>query len=441
MVTVVACALLLWANFSGSRNTLLSPQVLAADDAGKLRWYRGNIHTHSMWSDGDDYPEMIAAWYVDHGYNFLALSDHNVLATIERWIDVQKSKGGQVAYDKLKARFPADWVEERTVEDKLQVRLKKFTELESRFNVPGKFLMVQGEEVTDKFKNLPVHMNATNVRDLIPPLGGESVYNVIQNNTDALLAQRERTRQPMMIHLNHPNFGYGVTAEDMVRVRGEKFFEVYNGHPGVNNKGDATHASVERIWDIILTKRLAELDLPLMYGLATDDSHAYHKIPSRASEPGRGWIMVLADDLNPTSLLAAMEEGRFYASSGVFLKRVVTTPKSIEIAVEPQDDVQYTIEFIGTKKGYNPDSKPVFDKDGKELPVTRTYSDDIGTVLKRVEGTQAVYEFAGDEIYVRPRVTSTKQHPNPSQLGEFERAWAQPTLGPAVMEKSNRSEQ
>ena len=28
-----------------------------------LRWYRGNMHTHSLWSDGDDYPEMIADWY------------------------------------------------------------------------------------------------------------------------------------------------------------------------------------------------------------------------------------------------------------------------------------------------------------------------------------------------------------------------------------------
>ena len=72
------------------------------------------------------------------------------------------------------------------------------------------------------------------------------------------------------------------------------FFEVYNGHPGVNNLGDETHVSSERMWDIINAKRLTELDLPLLYGLGTDDGHSYHKIPSRASEPGRGWVMVLA---------------------------------------------------------------------------------------------------------------------------------------------------
>ena len=76
-----------------------------------------------------------------------------------------------------------------------------------------------------------------------------------------------------MVHLNHPNFYYAVTAEDLMQVRGEKFFEVYNGHPIVHNSGDEQHASTERIWDIVLTKRLAELDLPVMYGLATDDGH------------------------------------------------------------------------------------------------------------------------------------------------------------------------
>ena len=26
----------------------------------KISWYKGNTHTHSLWSDGNDFPEMIA---------------------------------------------------------------------------------------------------------------------------------------------------------------------------------------------------------------------------------------------------------------------------------------------------------------------------------------------------------------------------------------------
>ena len=45
----------------------------------KLRWYKGNIHTHTTESDGDADPEKVVGWYRRHGYDFLVLSDHNHL--------------------------------------------------------------------------------------------------------------------------------------------------------------------------------------------------------------------------------------------------------------------------------------------------------------------------------------------------------------------------
>ncbi|MBC8114503.1 MAG: hypothetical protein H7062_09010, partial [Candidatus Saccharimonas sp.] len=238
----------------------VEPEAIAAETlqaAGPLKWHRGNLHTHSHWSDGDDYLEMIALWYREHSYDFLVFTDHNTLADKERWIEIDKSKGGRKAFDKLKAKFPEGWVEERmkvnevTKAAQQEVRLKRFDEVFAKLAEKDKFLLIQGEEISDKFGKLPIHLNAHNVREAIPPLGGGSVTETIQNNVNAVIAQRERTRQPMIVHLNHPNFGWGVTAEDLAPVRGENFFEVYNGHPGVNNTGDDTHASCERIWDII----------------------------------------------------------------------------------------------------------------------------------------------------------------------------------------------
>ncbi len=405
-------------------------------EAGKaLQWRRGNLHTHSLWSDGDDYLEMIAGWYLDHGYDFLGFTDHNVVPTIEKWIDVEKTKGGRVAYDKLKAKH-GDWIDERTVEGRLQVRLRKFDEVAGKLNVPGEFLLIQGEEISDSFQKRPIHLNATNVATAIPPLHGESVYETIQNNVNAVVAQRERTGQPMIVHINHPNWGWGITAEDLMRVRGTRFFEVYNGHPGVRNSGDAEHPSIERIWDIMNTRRLVEFDLPLLYGLGTDDGHNYHKIPSRASEPGRGWVMVLTDELSPRALIDALEGGRFYASSGVALERIAATATSLEVTVRADPDCTYTVEFLGTRKDYERESAPVTDKEGKELPITRKYSPDIGAVLHSAKGTTVRYEFKGDELFVRARVTSSRAHPNPSEPGEFERAWTQPVLGPATGQSS-----
>ncbi len=67
-----------------------------------------------------------------------------------------------------------------------------------------------------------------------------------------------------------------------------RFYEVYNGHPGTNQKGDATRPSVERIWDLVLANRLKfPRGVPLL-GLATDDSHNYHVKAMNKPTPGRG---------------------------------------------------------------------------------------------------------------------------------------------------------
>ena len=44
------------------------------------RWYRGNLHTHSTNSDGRKSVEDAVGWYRDHGYDFMALTDHRVLS-------------------------------------------------------------------------------------------------------------------------------------------------------------------------------------------------------------------------------------------------------------------------------------------------------------------------------------------------------------------------
>ena len=51
----------------------------ATQPAPQLRWFKGNTHTHTTESDGDSPPEDVTRWYRERGYNFLVLSDHNVL--------------------------------------------------------------------------------------------------------------------------------------------------------------------------------------------------------------------------------------------------------------------------------------------------------------------------------------------------------------------------
>ena len=407
--------------------TLLTIMAPHAQDAAP-RWWKGNLHTHSLWSDGDDFPEMITAWYKENGYHFLAISDHNILQQNTRWIPIGTNKTRIEALGKYLARYGTNWVELRTQNEMQQVRLKTLNEYQPLFQEAGRFLIIQSEELTDKFEQLPIHLNASNLREYIPAQGGNSVREVMQNNVDAVLVQARTTGQHILPHLNHPNFGWGVTAEDLAAVRGEKFFEVYNGHPDVRNKGDKFHADTDRIWDISLALRLSAPDPEPLFGLAVDDSHHYHQQSIRFSNAGRGWIMVRSRFLTPDHLLRAMEKGDFYASSGVTLKDIVATTNSLAITIQPENAISYRTEFIGTRRGFDRSSRPVQDKEGDELPVTRLYSAQVGEVLATVEGSTAAYQFKGDELYVRARIVSSKEKPNASTKNEVEMAWTQPAF-------------
>ena len=49
----------------------------SAAQVPQSNWYKGNLHTHTINSDGDSPPYDVMAWYKRNGYQFLAITDHN----------------------------------------------------------------------------------------------------------------------------------------------------------------------------------------------------------------------------------------------------------------------------------------------------------------------------------------------------------------------------
>lgn len=391
-------------------------------------WWKGNLHTHSLWSDGDHFPEVITRWYKENGYHFLSVSDHNILQQGEMWIQPEynrhaQSGGGIAVFEQYVEEFGKPWVESRLINDTLEVRLKPLTEYRHLFEEPEKFMLINSEEITDMHV---VHVNAHNVLHFIPPQGGETVRETIQNNVNAVHHHHHETGQEMFPHLNHPNFHFAVTAEDLAHIEGLHFFEVYNGHRGVYNYGDENHVDLDRFWDITLTLRLAHLDLGMMFGLAVDDSHHYENSMDHTALPGRGWVMVRADFLTPEFIIRALKAGDFYSTTGVKLRDFSIIDNEYIVEIEAEPGVEYTIQFIGTPKNHDITSRPVLDEFGNELRATRTYSEEIGMLFKEISGTRATYQLTGDELYVRAKIISTKAHPNPFAEGDTEVAWTQP---------------
>ena len=378
------------------------------------KWWKGNLHTHTLWSDGDDFPEMVAAWYRDHDYHFLALSDHNIFASGKRWIaeETVLKRGGDQVIETYLERFGPTWVERRTRDETAEIRLKPFDEFRCLVEERGRFLMIPGEEISDRVAGKPLHINASNIEEAIQPVGGETMAEAIQANLRAVQDQAERAGREILAHLNHPNFGWGVTAADLAQATLERHVEVFNGHPGVNQRGDKNHPSVDTLWDIANTIRLDDLRAAPLFGVATDDCHNYHAAgkEGKFSRPGRGWVMVQATHLTPEKVIEALREGEFYASTGITLTRCEYDPESqmLSLTIEPDDDATFTTRFIAS-----------FPKGDAEAPR-------VGVEVGRVEGLAAEYRLTGDELYVRAVVTSSQPPQDPVWPAQRAEAWTQP---------------
>jgi hypothetical protein len=295
--------------------------ALNAGQAPALRWYKGNTHTHTLNSDGDSTPDEVVRWYREHGYRFLVLTDHNHLTSI----------------DALNALHGAD----------------------------EQFLIVKGEEVTDRFGDKSLHINGLDVAHKVDPQGGTSVVDVLQRNVDAI---RHAKGIP---HINHPNFRWSITADELKQVTNNRLFEIYNGHPMVNNLGGGSVPGLEEVWDAILTSGVR------LYGIAVDDAHTFKQPGNPAvAGPGRGWVVVRAAKLEARALLDAMERGDFYASTGVELENYQADATSMTVTVKKTTFSKYRIQFIG----------------------------EGGKVLQESLDSPATYTFTGKETYVRAKV-------------------------------------
>ena len=411
------------------------------------RWWKGNLHTHTLWSDGDGFPEMVIDWYKQAGYHFLALSDHNILSQGQRWMTVEavkaRAKGEpwrgaayvpRDAFADYRDRFGPHWVETRSgrTPGSTEVRLKPFDEYRALFDEAARFLMIQTEELTHQaLDKRAIHMNAVNVAEMLKPIDAPTVREVMAAHFDHVAASAARTGREVMVHVNHPNYKWGVTAEDLAAVVRENFFEIWNGVEIDNDPGDVDHPSTDLIWDIANTLRIVGANAAPLYAVATDDSHDYQGNKRRAL-PGRAWIMVRARHLTPETLIRAMRAGDFYASCGVALDdvRFDAVSRTLSLSILSHGTETFVTRFIGTRRGVSLAGKPRRDPQGKVVETTLDYrtgsGPQIGEVFAEVTGLAPSYTLQGDELYVRAVVTSGGAPSIASLETENKRAWTQP---------------
>ena len=259
------------------------------------RWYKGNTHTHTTYSDGDSPPEVVVDWYAEHGYDFLFLTDHNAVVPDDHLARLQRR--GLAVY--------------------------------------------QGEEIT----MAAVHVNGLGLRRTILP--GEPGSNLAEPYTDAGKSERVRwaVDQAQAQHgvavVNHPFFA-DLSADDLLASGDFEAFEVANGHHSEGHRVGRGQPSTDMIWDRLLAAGRR------VVGLAADDAHHFRSWGPRWANPGRGWIQVEAESPRLTDCLAALRGGRFYASTGLELADYRAGLREVVVALDgPLDGQELCIELVG----------------------------------------------------------------------------------------------
>jgi hypothetical protein len=312
----VIAAFLVAAGFSAAA------QAFEVPDTGGTGWFKGNTHSHSFRSVGKQSPLGLVTWYRNNGYQFLVATDDT---------------------------YPPD---PKFVSD----------------SCTSSFILLPGMEVKASAGAGWVHVNGLNATAVVRAVDGTSPAKTLQANIDLVRAAGGTAQ------LDHPRFMEGPDGPAVLATQGCSLMEIWNGVAGPDVPDSSGFLSTEEQWDWLLTKGKR------VYGVAADDAQAQPGTAApRKGQPGRGWVVVRARALEAAEICRALENGSFYASTGVELTDVSVEPARLSIAIKAPDAAAYTTTFIG----------------------------DGGRVLSSSQENPAVFDLAEKLTYVRAKVVDS----------------------------------
>lgn len=276
-------------------------------------WLRGSTHVHARPS-GDSSTAIadVIRWYEDRKYDFIVLTDHNKISEV----DPAVSTVGQPT-----VRSP-------------QQGLIVFSGTELTHNPSG---CLPAGDPSGKCR---IHVNL--VGTTARPEGKIEWAN--RKTNDRLLKYQAALDQQKLlggiVQINHPNWFWGMTSDLLAELarRGVPLVEIANVQFSTWNDGDKDHPGIEAVWDGALAQGVT------LWGVASDDAHDYDQ--GKGPYPAGGaWVAVKAHR-DPQAILAALAEGRFYASTGVVLARAEVDAGELVVEVGPAETGTYTIDFI-----------------------------------------------------------------------------------------------
>ena len=327
---------------------------------GEAHWMKGNLHAHSTLSDGMCTPDELKQIYVEEGYSFIAYTDHNVFPELSRLND-----------DSFIAFFGSE-IKSYPAED--------------------------NESCGDYRTYHMLCLAGPNFDDVTYPIKANEYVKPHRSAQNSHYAETQQIIDQMiergcLVTINHPIWSR-LLPEDICSL--DRFFalEIYNSQCAIDgcDAGDGT-----LYWDLLLRQGKK------IWGYAADDNHNKDNLSSKdavkidATHPRwpscKGWVMVYAESLTQQAIATALQNGRFYSSTGPEIYQY----KIVDNCVIVECSQVVRIDFITyDRRGYS-------------------FTDQQGLY-------SAQYQLEGDELYVRVQCTDRSGHcawTNPIFLNQF----------------------
>ena len=248
-------------------------------------WLKGNIHSHSTFSDGSLTPEEMKDAYRHHGYDFLAVTDHDI------------------------------YTDTRALTD-------------------DAFTMLQGFELWgNAASDRDIHVNFL-WADTVEGVAPGQVMHLQQRNgrvcRDFCFCMRE---MGCYVMLNHPHWSM-LTSPEVEDDNPYHAVEVINyGTEWLENTGDGSV-----FWTEMLYRGCR------LWGGGSDDNHNHQPLDSMYSDSFGGFTVVRARNRTPEAILEALMTGGFYTSTGPFIYDFYVEDDEIHVVCSPCERIYVSVE-------------------------------------------------------------------------------------------------
>ena len=253
-----------------------------------VNWYRANMHCHSTISDGNFTPEELKEHYKNHGYSILAVTDHEVIVDHSDLNDRDflMLTSSEYAIDQEVAPYP----EVDGYPTEYWQRIKAI------------HLCLYAKDPHNTFHaacdESRMHWIRRPYRDAVKYDGYHREYSVDSVNETI----RRLNEAGYLVQYNHPNWSL-CDRNDYLHLEGIWSLEILNYATEMETGAEYC----PYIYDEMLRNGMN------VYCSMGDDNHNHGRTLEQSFG---GSTMIAADELTYEKVIAALEKGEFYCTSG-----------------------------------------------------------------------------------------------------------------------------